>query len=345
MKVLHIFNELRPSGAEVMWRLAEPILRANGVETHIFESSETIGIYSANLEAAGYIIHRGSLWKLLLKEHFDAAVVHTECARFTRAAMCRLAGVRAIVLPIHNVFRWEGKAFVKRLCVVHMLRIMGCQFVAVSRSVQKAERRYLHTPLLIWNWVQPICDKDNRHSNSSEIILMTVGNCNEIKNHQFLFEVLKLLPDNYVLWHVGLENEARFHERALVIKLGIGARVRFMGARNDVSSLLSKADVFVMSSLREGLGIACIEALMSGIPAVVSDVEGLVDIAGIASSCKCVALDAEKFAITIKEVINCQSKIRAQMKSERSALMKNFSMIDNVTKYIELWRKILKGEV
>lgn len=338
MRVLHVFNELKPSGAEVMWRQAEPILRENGIETHIFEASDSCGSYCEEMKRAGYTIHRGSLWRLLRETHFDAAVVHTERRRFTHVIICKIGGVRVVVSTIHNVFKWSGKSYLKRLCIIQLLRVVGCKFVAVSPSVQCAERMYGHVPKLIWNWVSGFEPCDKLNGDKSQRVLITVGNCNEAKNHCFLFEVLNLLPENYILWHVGLEDESNSHERETVEMLGIEARVVFWGARYDIRSLMSKADIFVMSSIKEGLGNACVEALMMGLPAVVSDVDGLRDIGSIVGSCRCVPLDPNVFADAIRNVFDSVTSVRRQRFKDYEKLTRIFSMADNVAQYIELWK-------
>jgi glycosyltransferase involved in cell wall biosynthesis len=56
-------------------------------------------------------------------------------------------------------------------------------------------------------------------------------------------------------------------------QLGIGNQVRFLGVRRDIPDLLREWDVFVFSvNPDEGLGIALIEALSSGVPVIASDV-------------------------------------------------------------------------
>lgn len=56
--------------------------------------------------------------------------------------------------------------------------------------------------------------------------------------------------------------------------LGIGARVRFLGARNDMPGLMNAADACVLSSVYEALPMALLEAAASGLPAVTTDVGG-----------------------------------------------------------------------
>jgi glycosyltransferase involved in cell wall biosynthesis len=56
--------------------------------------------------------------------------------------------------------------------------------------------------------------------------------------------------------------------------LGISDRVRFLGWRDDVPTLLACADVFVCSSLREPLGNVVIEAWSTGVPVIATASDG-----------------------------------------------------------------------
>ena len=51
--------------------------------------------------------------------------------------------------------------------------------------------------------------------------------------------------------------------------------VHFLGARSDVPDILAALDVFVFSSLQEGFPVAVSEAMLAGVPIVVSDIEPL----------------------------------------------------------------------
>jgi glycosyltransferase involved in cell wall biosynthesis len=56
-----------------------------------------------------------------------------------------------------------------------------------------------------------------------------------------------------------------------------GEAVHFLGFRHDVRSVLASADLFVVSSHREGLPYSLLEAMATGLPAVVSDEPGTVE--------------------------------------------------------------------
>jgi glycosyltransferase involved in cell wall biosynthesis len=59
--------------------------------------------------------------------------------------------------------------------------------------------------------------------------------------------------------------------RTLILTLGLEDRFVFAGQRTDVTDYLSVADVYVISSLLEGLPMALVEAMISEVPAIVSD--------------------------------------------------------------------------
>jgi len=69
---------------------------------------------------------------------------------------------------------------------------------------------------------------------------------------------------------------------ALAAHLGIADRVLFLGRVTDEerTSLLARADVFVLPSVVEPFGIAALEAMASGVPTILSKTSGVAEVAG-----------------------------------------------------------------
>lgn len=109
-------------------------------------------------------------------------------------------------------------------------------------------------------------------------IVLSVGELNKNKNQKVIIEALNILSDkniHYVLCGKGDQLE---YLQSLVSSFGLDDNVHFLGYRNDVVDICSQANVFVMPSLREGLPVASLEAMYCGLPLVVSNTRGLVDI-------------------------------------------------------------------
>ena len=58
---------------------------------------------------------------------------------------------------------------------------------------------------------------------------------------------------------------------------GIAEKVHFLGVRDDIPDVLAALDLFVFSSLQEGLPIALTEAMLAKVPLIVSDIEPLLE--------------------------------------------------------------------
>ena len=347
-KVLHIFNALMPSGAETMWRAAACLLKECGVETHVLATAQDIGSYADEMRKAGFIVHHipnitgRELYRFVKHNEFAAVVNHTEERLFTHGFFSRRVGV-PVVCVHHSEFKWRGKSWLKRCVVVAMLRLMGCRLVAVSKSVAENERRFGHRPQVIWNWMdesrfegeaRPRDDVRREFGlGADDKVLITVGNCTWVKNHAFLFRMLKCLPREHKLLHVGKENEPEYGERRLVEELGLADRVMFLGGRTDLKDLFGASDAIVMSSKCEGLGLACVEAIYCGLPAVVLDVEGLRDIAERVEFCHLAEADEQAFA---KKVVEVASGARPAVQDCRAAVRGFLSMERSVGEYLKL---------
>jgi len=61
---------------------------------------------------------------------------------------------------------------------------------------------------------------------------------------------------------------------------GIADRVHFVGKRSDIPDLLRELDLFVFSTVQEGLPVAAVEALMLGVPMIVSDIPPMLEVGG-----------------------------------------------------------------
>jgi glycosyltransferase involved in cell wall biosynthesis len=70
---------------------------------------------------------------------------------------------------------------------------------------------------------------------------------------------------------------------SLAAELGVGDSIEFMGFRNDVDELLSRASVVLAPTPREGLGIAVLEAMAHGVPVVAAADGGHLETVGIAA--------------------------------------------------------------
>ncbi len=106
-------------------------------------------------------------------------------------------------------------------------------------------------------------------------LLISVGELNDNKNHATVIKAINGMNVYYIIAGVGDKKE---YLQNLIDKQGMTDRIKLLGFRTDVKDLYVASDIFVFPSFREGLSVALMEAMASGLPCAVSKIRGNVDL-------------------------------------------------------------------
>lgn len=110
-----------------------------------------------------------------------------------------------------------------------------------------------------------------------DTVLLSVGELNKNKNHEIIIKALAKLHQPDVKYLLVGQGTLREYLEKLAKELGVEKQVIFLGFRKDVGEIYKIADVFLFPSKREGLGLAAIEAMASGLPILGSHIHGIKD--------------------------------------------------------------------
>jgi glycosyltransferase involved in cell wall biosynthesis len=108
-------------------------------------------------------------------------------------------------------------------------------------------------------------------------VIGTVGRLFPDKGHKDLFKALRFLKDEFpdlILLVVGDGPQAEYL-RLCRDEMGLQDKVFFVGVRFDMRKVYDLLDIFVMPSIREGLPMALLEAMLAEIPVVATNVGGM----------------------------------------------------------------------
>ena len=108
------------------------------------------------------------------------------------------------------------------------------------------------------------------------LVLGSVGRLVPVKDHATLLEAVALLKRDRVDATLVLSGDGPLRDALLAraAALGIQNQVRLLGHRKDVEVVLAALDVFVLSSVSEGLSNTILEAMATGLPVVATRVGG-----------------------------------------------------------------------
>ena len=108
---------------------------------------------------------------------------------------------------------------------------------------------------------------------NSQIMILSVGELNENKNHESVIRAIAGLTFTYVIVGKG-EQKDKLESAAKECSVDL----RLMGFRTDVADFYDAADVYVLPSIREGLNVSIMEAMASGLPVACGKIRGNTDL-------------------------------------------------------------------
>lgn len=178
---------------------------------------------------------------------------------------------------------------------------------------------------------------------SGSFRILTVANLVPVKNIELLLEAMYLLRDlNIELYIVG-DSETPYAAflQEEVLRLGLTERVVFTGKQVDVRPLLAQADLEVMCSHHEGLGMALLEAMSMEVPVLGSDVPGINFILKDFPEYRFESGNASELAQKISYFYNLNSVERNAIgETLRSYVTTHFSLASFIAQHEALYRQL-----
>lgn len=118
--------------------------------------------------------------------------------------------------------------------------------------------------------------RQKNHLDEEDFLLLQIGSDFKRKGVDRSIEALASLPEELkkhtFLYVIGLDKPEKFADLAASLK--VSQNVRFWGGRNDVPDFIASADLFLHPARSENTGTAILEALVGGLPEIVTDVCG-----------------------------------------------------------------------
>lgn len=256
------------------------------------------------------------LWKLMRRGRFDAVETFTLDSNLFALPVAWLAGVPVRIATHHG---WATKNSPVKRFVHNLLLKMGIVdiLVAVTDGLRAQSIREGLKPelvLTIPNGIQlfPLEKKDAQRSPKNLEIptgctfLLSVGRLVHEKAYEVLIWAMDLVLKEYpdVMLAIAGSGVLQAELQALIDTLHLNGKILLLGDRPDVADLMAYADIFVMSSRSEGMPMALLEAMGSGLPVVVTRVGGLGEVVEDHSQGILVpAEDPQKLAKAILELL------------------------------------------
>ena len=236
------------------------------------------------------------LKKLLAEEHYDVILCNTPMGGvITRLAAkkTRKAGTRVIYMA-HGFHFFKGSSKASWLTYYPVEKHMAkhCDLLitvnkedyelAKERFGKRTEVAHIHGVGVDDNRYHPVSAEEQRAMREAEglspddLVILCTGELNENKNQSTLIRAAAMLKDKIPDLKVLLAGNGPKEQelRGMIDALGLQDNVRLLGYRTDLERVTPAVDLVVSCSLREGMPLNIIEAMLCKKPVVASHNRG-----------------------------------------------------------------------
>ncbi len=245
----------------------------------------------ARMRDEGFVVHTvpmgglvnfvkgvAAIRRILSEGRFDVLNTHSRKDTLIAALAGRLAGTPLIVrtrhlaIPIGSLLSYTWLPH-KVATVSNHVRQM-----VLDKGVAPDKVATIYSPVEPPAPVTQSTLREELGLNSSAIVVICVAVMREKKGHIFLIDSMKPLFERYPDLHlvlVGAGSPTFEKVGKHIADSGLQQRVHLMGYRKDVPNLLAGSDIFALATEQEASGTVYVEAQMSGLPVVGTDVGGV----------------------------------------------------------------------
>ena len=301
-----------------------------------------------------------ALYRLFKENKPDIVHTHTSKAGLLGRWAAKLSGVPHILHTAHgHVFYGHFDPFLA-WAFLNMERITSRITERIVALTEGERQDYLdlsmatsqkletiHSGVQIKRFSERLKDSDSKTDGfgkeKGKKIVGTVGWLLPIKGSMILFDAMQRVwqrDEDVLLVYVGQGSEGE-KIRQKAARLNIEGRVKFLGWRNDIESILPLFDIFVLPSLNEGMGRVIVEAMASGLPVIASNTGGIPDLVAHGTNGYLVPPgDAAALAAAISILLE-NSELAERMGKFGRERCKRFSLESMLDKLDRLYTEIL----
>ncbi len=277
-------------------------------------------VHDLNMRTPGDPRVLARLVALLRRERIDLIHAHLPVAGIWARVAARLAGGPRVIYTEHNVPQRYGP--ITRILNRRTYR-MNDVVIAVSEEVRRGIKPYANgRPRIVMiqnavdaqalgaTTVDPVAIRREFGFPPDALLVTTVGNLTPKKGHTFLLTAVARIAARHPGARFLIVGQGPLADglRAEAARLELNGTLAFAGFRADAVRLMAASDLFVLSSLFEGLPVTLLEAMALGKPSVVTRVGGIPEVTDESSSVLVEPGDADALAAAIGALLEAPAR-------------------------------------
>lgn len=331
-------------------------LREKGIQAFIAANWQESSPYNSFLQA-----YKGTLANVV--GSFD--IIHSHCQFGDGLALLlkKKLGAKILVRTVHNEREWGKRPFRRAFLTGGVYPIKFDAELGVSQQVvdnldKRLMAKFLNKPAIKaynalnlerFNLIAVNVEemKDSLELPQNALVIGTVGRLTEQKGYSFLIDAMPIVSERFSNAYLIIVGTGELEDtlKKQVFELGLNDRILFTGARDDVEKLLQIMDVFVNSSLWEGLPTVIMESMIANVPVIATNVSGNTELVYHGETGYLIeSANSQQLADSIIDVLNTPQKRKLQICYQaKKHVEQNFSIKQVATQYSDIYTELLLG--
>lgn len=298
--------------------------------------------------------------KLINENKFDAIICHTPIiGMLVRMAARGLRCKGTKVIYMTHGFSWTNLSAFKTRLKFSFIEDVGSRFcdaiITINNDDKDIAQKFHCKEVFLVNGVgcniakYGECRTDRwakRHEigvNDDETMVLAIGKISTLKNHKVIIEAINRLPEKekycFVICGREFGGDSVTTELTSLAKQ-YNIKLKMLGFRRDINELVHCADIGVIPSTREGLGMAGVQQMCAGVPMVGTAVQGIKEYIVPDETGYLVdsPYDVEGFAAGLFQLTD--KGVRDKMRSNCLEVAKKFSLENSISQRRNIYSQV-----
>lgn len=282
------------------------------------------------------------LKKIIITESYDLVHTHTPVASALVRLACRNLNNVKVFYTAHGFHFHKGAPFLNWLVYYPIERLLARYtdvLITINKEDYSRAKKSFKAESVEYipgvgidtkKFSEVIIDESKKRRELGipdyAFVVLSVGELNKNKNHKVIIAAIAKLSNSKIHYVICGQGPLENYLVNLTQELRLEKQVHLLGFRKDIPEICKVSDLFVFPSLREGLGLAALEAMASGLPIITSNVHGIVDYSiDEVTGYSCSPGDVDGFVGAMKKLIN-NTDLRVEIGSKNIDIAKKYGI-------------------
>lgn len=299
------------------------------------------------------------IFKIIKKGSFDIIHTHSSKAGFIGRIAAKLNDVPLVIHTVHGFPFNDFMFFIKKHFFIYIEKLLSKwtdALITVSNlnkqkiiDLKISEESKIHNiysgiDLNLFEYKKDLSFRKKINISNEKILIGSVGRLSYQKDPMIMVDAFKIISDRFPNAHLVLIGDGILMGAIVerLNELNLNEKVHLTGNISSPWEVYRSLDLFIMSSIYEGLGRSITEAMCCGVPVVCTAVEGVPEIVkdGI-TGLLVMPKDIEGLARSIIECLENMEDAKKRALEGQKFVNDNFSVIKMVEDIDNLYRELI----